>query len=93
MEFNLGDIKENTYKSTSISYTGNKTISSIEPSCYCMTVRYDKVAKKIFLKFKAGILDHNTIVKQGYQNINKYLLVKYKDGDTEKINVTGKIVK
>lgn len=93
MEFNLGDVKENTYKITSLVYSGKKVIKSVEPSCYCMTVRYDKVPSKIFLKFKAGILDNQTLVSQGYQYINKYITVTYKDGTTEKIKVTGKIIK
>lgn len=93
MEFNLGEVKESTYFQTSIQYTGSKQISYLEPSCSCMTPRYDKKSNKITLRYKAGLIDNVTLKKFGHQIISRYILIHYKDGTTEKINVKGKVIK
>lgn len=93
MVFNLGDITEGTTFVTSIPYTGKKDIKYIEPSCSCMSVRYDRKNKKIYLTYKAGIIDHLTLTKIGHQIISRYLSVRYKDGSSEQIKVIGKVIK
>lgn len=92
IEFNVGTIKEQTKVSTSISFKPKSKIDSISPSCGCMTCRYDLKAGKLFLTYSAGLLDNRTIEAQGFQAIHKFVTVKYLDGTSQKINVTGKII-
>lgn len=90
--FDLGEIQENTIYSTSLKVTSKKVIHYVEPSCACMSARYDKIANRIYLKYRAGILDANTLRTKKFQKIDKYVLVKYKDGTSEKIKVIGKVI-
>ena len=90
MKFNLNKIKQGTSISTKIAYTGNKTISRIEPSCGCMDAYYKD--NFIHLNFRAGMIPHIAIVNQGYQQIYKYITVYYTDNTSEKIKVEGYII-
>lgn len=90
MEFKLGKIKQNTSITTRLAYTGDKTISRVEPSCGCMDVYYKD--KFINLTFRAGMIPHIAIVNQGYQDIYKYVTIYYKDNTSERVNVTGQII-
>lgn len=93
MEINLGEVQESTKVKTSREFKAKKSVNYIEPSCGCMTVNYSSKDRRIHLTFSAGLLDMRTLQTQGYQEIYKYLTVKYQDGTSERINITGKIVK
>ena len=93
MEFNVGDIKEQTKVITSIDFKPKKSIKLLHPSCSCMGIRYDKTAGKLYLNYSAGVLDNRTLSTQGYQEIYKFVEVIYNDGTVDKINVRGRIVK
>lgn len=93
MEINLGEVQESTKVKTSKEFKPKKGVNYIEPSCGCMTVNYDSKRKRIYLTFTTGVIDMRALQTQGYQEIYKYLTVKYQDGTSERINITGKIVK
>ena len=93
MEINLGEVQERTKVKTGREFKAKKAVSYIEPSCGCMTVNYSSKDNRIYLTYSAGPLDMRTLQTQGYQDIYKYLTVKYQDGTTERINITGKIIK
>ena len=93
MEFNVGEIKEQTKLVTSIDFKTKKSIKVLHPSCSCMDIRYDKTAGKLYLSYSAGLLDNRTLSTQGYQEIYKFVEVIYNDGTVDKINVKGRIVK
>ena len=93
MESNVGQLLESSKISITKQYTPEKTVSFIDVSCGCMNVKYSKTSGTIKLVYSAGILDQRTIQTKGFQEIHRYLTVHFTDGTTEKINVTGKIIK
>lgn len=93
MEFNVGEIKEQTKLVTSIDFKPKKGIKILHPSCSCMDISYDITAGKLYLSYSAGLLDNRTLSTQGYQEIYKFVEVIYNDGTVDKINVRGRIVK
>lgn len=93
MLINIGNILESSKISVTKTYDPSKLISFIDVSCGCMTVKYSKQDKTIKLTYSAGLLDQRTIQTKGHQDIHRYLTVHFQDGTTERIDITGKIIK
>ena len=92
MEIQLNQVPQGASMFTNTKYTPTKKISSIKPSCGCMSATYDETHKVIKLNFRAEKLPPQVLANQGYQDIYKFLTIYFIDGSTEKINIRGKIV-
>lgn len=92
MHFNLGDVKENTTYTSHIYVEDKDNFRYGEPSCGCMTLKYDKSTGRLTMKYSTGILGIDTIKLQGFQQISRYITLYYKDNKTIKVQVTGRIL-
>lgn len=93
MLINVGEILESSKISVTKPYSPEKQVKYIDVSCGCMTVKYSKSNNTIKLIYSAGQLDQRTLQTKGYQDIHRYLTVTFIDNTTERIDITGKIIK
>ena len=92
MEINLNQVPQGSTVYTNSNYSPKKTVNKIIPSCDCMTAKYDEKHKIIRLSYKANKLSPQVLENQGYQEIYKFLTIHFNDGNTERINIKGKII-
>lgn len=93
MFINVGDVLESSKISVTKSFTPEKAVSYIDVSCGCMDVKYSRKDNTIKVTYSAGLLDQRTISTKGYEEIHKYLTVRYQDNTVERIDITGRIIK
>ena len=88
----LGQMYENSKKNFSFEYVGNLKILKITPGCSNCT-KTSLAINKINVEYKSSKIPVHIAIKQNFQIVTKYIIVKYENGDEEKLIFTAKIIK
>lgn len=88
----LGEVAEKSKHKVVFKTEDKLDIQELTSGCGCTTPFYNKELNQIEATYKADSIPYH-LQSQGYKNINVPITIKYKDGTTDVLKVTGVIVK